>query len=80
MIGRDSDFDAGGSRPPVGEATCALVRPLGAFERMFHLSEQKSTKHFCMVAELADDLDPDALGAGRPLGPGDAGSGCEPRT
>jgi Condensation domain len=66
MIGRDSDFDAGGvgSRPPVGEATGGLVRPLGAFERMFHLSEQKSTKHFCMVAELADDLDPDALGAG----------------
>jgi hypothetical protein len=27
-----------------------LVRPLGAFERMFHLSEQKSTTHFCMVA------------------------------
>ncbi len=43
---------------------------------MFHLSEQKSTKHFCMVAELADDLDPDALGAGRPLGPGDTGFGC----
>jgi hypothetical protein len=61
MIGRDSDFDAGGvgSRPPVGDATGGLVRPLGAFERMFHLSEQKSTKHFCMVAELADDLDPD---------------------
>jgi hypothetical protein len=78
MIGRDSDFDACGvgSRPPVGEATGALVRPLGAFERMFHLSEQKSTKHFCMVAELADDLDPDALGAGRPFGPGDAGFGC----
>ena len=28
---------------------------------MFHLSEQKSTKHFCVVAELADDLDPFAL-------------------
>src|ERR1700704_6954973 len=41
-----------------------LVRPLGAFERMFHLSEQKSTKHFCMVAELAHDLDPAVLGAG----------------
>jgi hypothetical protein len=66
MIGRDSDFDAGGVglRPPVGDATGGLVRPLGAFERMFHLSEQKSTKHFCVVAELADDLDPAALGAG----------------
>jgi hypothetical protein len=78
MIGRDSDFDAGGVgwRPAVGEATGALVRPLGAFERMFHLIEQKSTKHFCMVAELADGLDPDTLGAGRPIGPGDAGFGC----
>jgi hypothetical protein len=29
-----------------------------------YLNEQKSTKHFCVVAELADDLDPAALGAG----------------
>jgi hypothetical protein len=66
MIGRDSDFDAGGVglRPSAGDATGGLVRPLGAFERMFHLSEQKSTKHFCVVTELADDLDPAALGAG----------------
>jgi NRPS condensation-like uncharacterized protein len=66
MIERDSEFDAGGVglRPPVGDATGGLVRPLGAFERMFHLSEQKSTKHFCVVAELADDLDPAALDAG----------------
>jgi hypothetical protein len=53
-----------GLRPPVSDATGGLVRPLGAFERMFHLSEQKSTKHFCVVAELADDLDPAVLGAG----------------
>ena len=41
----------------------ALVRPLGAFERMYHRYEQKSTMHFCVVAELADDLDPSALDA-----------------
>jgi hypothetical protein len=41
----------------------ALVRPLGAFERMYHRYEQKSTMHFCVVAELADDLDPAALDA-----------------
>src|SRR5712675_3533204 len=40
-----------------------LVRPLGAFERMYHRYEQKSTMHFCVVAELADDLDPSALDA-----------------
>ena len=37
-----------GLRPPVGDAIGGLVRPLGAFERIFHLSEQKSTKHFCI--------------------------------
>jgi hypothetical protein len=41
----------------------ALVRRLGAFERMYHRYEQKSTMHFCVVAELADDLDPSALDA-----------------
>jgi hypothetical protein len=41
----------------------ALVRPLGAFERMYHRYEQKSTMHFCVVAELADDLDPAVLDA-----------------
>jgi hypothetical protein len=41
----------------------ALVRPLGAFERMYHRYEQKSTMQFCVVAELADDLDPSALDA-----------------
>src|ERR1700724_1711033 len=45
------------------EASGALVRPLGAFERMYHRYEQKSTMHFCMVAELADDLDPLTLAA-----------------
>ena len=63
MSGRDSDFDADdvGLRPSVCDAIGGLVRPLGAFERMFHLIEQKSTKHFCVVAELANDLDPCAL-------------------
>jgi hypothetical protein len=66
MSGRETGFDADGVglRPSVGDATSGLVRPLGAFERMFHLNELKSTKHFCLVAELADDLDPAALGAG----------------
>jgi hypothetical protein len=63
MSGRDTGFDAGDVRlcPSVGDAIGGLVRPLGAFERMFHLIEQKSTKHFCVVAELADDVDPFAL-------------------
>jgi choline dehydrogenase-like flavoprotein len=71
MMGRDSDFDAGGVglRPPVGDATGGLVRPLGAFERMFHLSEQKSTKHFCVVAELADDLEASWIFFGALSGP-----------
>ncbi|MDT5300091.1 MAG: hypothetical protein QOG79_3333, partial [Mycobacterium sp.] len=66
MIGRDTGFDAGAVelRPSVGDANGGLVRPLGAFERMFHLNELKSTKHFCLLAELADDLDPAALDAG----------------
>jgi hypothetical protein len=46
-----------------GEATGALVRPLGAFERMYHRYEQKSTMHFCMVAELVDDIDVFTLAA-----------------
>ncbi|MCW2650898.1 MAG: hypothetical protein QOE41_4920 [Mycobacterium sp.] len=33
------------------EARGALVRRLGAFERMYYRSEQKSTMHFCVVAE-----------------------------
>jgi hypothetical protein len=41
----------------------ALVRPLGAFERMYYRFSQNSTLHFCVVAELADDLDPSALDA-----------------
>jgi hypothetical protein len=63
MSGRGTQFDAErvGLRPSVGDAIGGLVRPLGAFERMFHLNEQKSTKHFCVVAELADDVDPFTL-------------------
>ena len=41
----------------------ALVRPLGAFERMYYRFSQTSTLHFCVVAELADDLDPAVLDA-----------------
>jgi hypothetical protein len=41
----------------------ASVRPLGAFERMYYRFSQKSTLHFCVVAELADDLDPAVLDA-----------------
>jgi len=41
MSGHGTQFDAVGvgMRPPVDDATGGLVRPLGAFERMFHLSE-----------------------------------------
>jgi hypothetical protein len=45
------------------ETEGVLVRPLGAFERMYHRQQQKSTMHFCMVAELADDIDPFTLAA-----------------
>jgi hypothetical protein len=63
MIRRDTKFDSAGIglRPSAGGATAALVRPLGAFERMYHRYQQKSTVHFCVVAELADDLDPAGL-------------------
>jgi acyl carrier protein len=50
-------------RREAAEAPAGLVRPLGAFERLYHLRQQKNTMHFCMVAELADDLDPYALDA-----------------
>jgi hypothetical protein len=65
MMGRDAQFGAesGGLRPPAGEATGALVRPLGAFERLYHRYAEKNTLHFCVVTELADDLDPAALDA-----------------
>jgi hypothetical protein len=67
MSGRGTQY-AGrvGLRPSVDDALSGLVRPLGAFERMFHLNEQKSTKHFCVVAELADDVDPFALAGALP--------------
>jgi hypothetical protein len=62
MSGRGAQY-AGrvGLRPSIGDALSGLVRPLSAFERMFHLNEQKSGKHFCVVAEVADDADPFAL-------------------
>jgi hypothetical protein len=65
MMGRKTGVSAEGVglRRSAGEATGALVRPLGAFERMYHRYEQKSTMHFCMVAELADDIDPLTLAA-----------------
>ncbi|MDT5132375.1 MAG: hypothetical protein QOE41_1686 [Mycobacterium sp.] len=66
MIGHQAEVSAAGVglRRSAGEATGALVRPLGAFERMYHRRQQKSTMHFCMVAELADDLDPFMLAGG----------------
>ena len=65
MMRRETEVSAAGVglRRSAGEATSALVRQLGAFERMYHRRQQKSTMHFCMVAELADDLDPGALAA-----------------
>jgi hypothetical protein len=65
MIGRDTEFDAGiaGLSTSTAEARGALVRRLGAFERMYYRYEQKSTMHFCVVAELADELDPAVLDA-----------------
>jgi hypothetical protein len=39
------------------------VRALGAFERRYQRRQQKTTMHFCIVAELADDLDPLMLAA-----------------
>jgi hypothetical protein len=65
MIGRETEVTAAGVglRRSAGEATGALVRPLGAFERLYYRRQQKSTMHFCMVAELADDIDPFTLAA-----------------
>jgi hypothetical protein len=65
MMGREIEVSAAGVglRGSAGEATGALVRPLGAFERLYHRYQQKSTMHFCMVAELADDIDPLTLAA-----------------
>jgi hypothetical protein len=47
-----------------GEATGTLVRRLGAFERLYQRRQQKNTMQLCMVAELADHLDPFTLAAG----------------
>src|ERR1700682_3911782 len=66
MIRRDTELDARavGLQPSApAAATGVLVRRLGAFERMEHRYQQKHTMHFCMVSELADDLDPTALEA-----------------
>jgi hypothetical protein len=65
MMGRETGVTAAGVglRRSAGEATGALVRPLGAFERLYHRRQQKSTMLFCMVAELADDIDPCTLAA-----------------
>jgi hypothetical protein len=65
VIGRDTEFDAGsvGLRTSAADASAALVRRLGAFERMYYRYQQKSTMHFCVVAELADDVDPAVLDA-----------------
>jgi hypothetical protein len=65
MMGRETEVSGAGVglRRSAGEATGALVRPLGAFERMYHRRQQKSTMHFCVVAELADDIDPLTLAA-----------------
>jgi hypothetical protein len=78
MSGRRTPFDAVGVglRPPVGDALSGLVRPLGKFERVFYLSEQKSTKHFCMVAELTDDGAASASAEATPCPPP---SDCCPR-
>jgi hypothetical protein len=49
MVGRDSDFDAGGVglRPPVGDATGGLVRPLGAFERVRRAVQHREVSVRC---------------------------------
>jgi NRPS condensation-like uncharacterized protein len=61
----ESKFHAEGIalRPSAGAANGALVRRLGAFERMYHRRQQKSTMHFCTVAELAGHLDSAVLEA-----------------
>jgi hypothetical protein len=66
MIRPDTDSAARSVRLRVSaaEGTAALIRPLGAFERLYHRRQEKNTMHFCTVAELADDVDPSALAAG----------------
>ena len=39
------------------------MRALGAFERLYQWRQQKTTMHFCIAVELADDLDPLMLAA-----------------
>jgi hypothetical protein len=66
MTAREAGFHAEGVGllASAGEATGTLVRRLDAFERLYHRRRQKNTMHFCMVAELADHLDPFTLAAG----------------
>jgi Condensation domain len=63
-----SDIEIGTQGATLGSladgATGVLVRPLGAFERMYQRYQQKNTMHHCIVAELAGDLEPSALEAG----------------
>jgi hypothetical protein len=63
MTAGEAEFHAEGVGllASAGETTGTLVRRLGAFERLYHRRQQKNTMHFCMVAELADYLDPFTL-------------------
>jgi hypothetical protein len=36
----------------VGDSKTALMRPLGAFERLLHLDSVEHQRHFCIVAEI----------------------------
>lgn len=65
MTAGKAEFHAGGVGlvASASEATGTLVRRLGAFERLYQRRQQKNTMHFCVVAELADDLDPFTLAA-----------------
>ena len=60
MTAGEAEFHAEGVGllASAGEATGALVRRLGAFERLYQRRRQKNTRHVCMVAERADHLDP----------------------
>jgi hypothetical protein len=65
MAAGEAEFHAEGVGllASAGEATGTLVRRLGAFERLYRRRQQKNTMHFCVVAELADHLDPFTLAA-----------------
>src|ERR1700739_282962 len=65
MMGRETGVTTAGVglRRSAGERTGALVRPRGAFGGVYQRRQQKTTMHFCGVAELADELDPLTLAA-----------------